>query len=46
MAHDGEEFLALNEKSYILDNKALGICDDEGVQCLGRHHGRIKQRQL
>ena len=35
MAHDGEEFLALNEKSYMLDNKALGICDDEGVQCLG-----------
>lgn len=43
MAHDGEEFLALNEKSYILDNKALGICDDEGVQCLGGIMGGLNK---
>ena len=34
MANEGEEFLALNEKTYTLDSKCLGICDDEGVQCL------------
>ena len=43
MAHDGEEFLALNEKSYMLDNKALGICDDEGVQCLGGIMGGLNK---
>lgn len=35
MAKDGEKFTALNEKEYILNDKALGICDAEGVQCLG-----------
>ena len=35
MAKDGEKFMALNEKEYILNDKSLGICDDEGVQCLG-----------
>lgn len=35
MAKDGEKFMALNEKEYVLNDKSLGICDDEGVQCLG-----------
>ena len=43
MAHDGEEFLALNEKTYKLDTQALGICDDEGVQCLGGIMGGLNK---
>lgn len=43
MAHDGEKFLALNEKEYELNNQALGICDDEGVQCLGGIMGGLKK---
>lgn len=35
MAKDGEKFVSLEDKEYALDCKALGICDDEGVQCLG-----------
>ena len=35
MAKDGEKFVSLEEKEYALDNCSLGICDDEGVQCLG-----------
>ena len=35
MAKDGEKFTALDEKEYSLDTKSLGICDDEGIQCLG-----------
>ncbi len=35
MAQEGEKFISLEEKEYALDCKALGICDDEGVQCLG-----------
>lgn len=35
MAKEGEKFISLEEKEYDLDNKSLGICDDEGVQCLG-----------
>ena len=43
MAHAGEEFLALNEKTYVLDDQALGICDDEGVQCLGGIMGGLNK---
>ena len=43
MAKDGEEFLALNEKSFVLDDKALGICDEEGVQCLGGIMGGLNK---
>lgn len=43
MAHDGEEFLALNEKTYTLDTQSLGICDDEGVQCLGGIMGGLNK---
>lgn len=35
MAKDGEKFVSLEEKEYAMDCKALGICDDEGIQCLG-----------
>ena len=35
MAHNGEKFVSLEDKEYTLDDKSLGICDDEGVQCLG-----------
>lgn len=35
MAKDGEKFVSLEDKEYALDCKSLGICDDEGVQCLG-----------
>ena len=35
MAKNGEKFVSLEEKEYVLDDKSLGICDDEGVQCLG-----------
>ncbi len=35
MAKDGEAFISLEEKVYNLDNQSLGICDDDGVQCLG-----------
>lgn len=35
MAKDGERFVSLEDKEYMLDDKSLGICDEEGVQCLG-----------
>lgn len=35
MAGEGEKFVSLEEKEYALDCKSLGICDEEGVQCLG-----------
>ncbi len=35
MAKDGEKFVSLEDKEYMLDDKSLGICDEEGVQCLG-----------
>ncbi len=34
MAENGEAFISLEDKVYNLDNQSLGICDDEGVQCL------------
>lgn len=34
MAKDGEEFVSLEDKIYNLDSQSLGICDDEGIQCL------------
>lgn len=35
MAGEGEKFVSLEDKEYALDCRSLGICDDEGVQCLG-----------
>ena len=35
MARPGEKFVSLEDKEYALDDKSLGICDDEGIQCLG-----------
>ena len=43
MAKSGEKFVALNEKEYILPDYALGICDDEGVQCLGGIMGGLSK---
>lgn len=35
MAGEGEKFVSLEEKEYALDARSLGICDNEGIQCLG-----------
>ena len=43
MAKQGEKFVALNEKEYELPDYALGICDDEGVQCLGGIMGGLEK---
>jgi phenylalanyl-tRNA synthetase beta chain len=43
MAEENEEFVALNEKTYHLDTQSLGICDDEGVQCLGGIMGGLQK---
>lgn len=43
MAHEHEEFTALNEKTYTLDAQSLGICDDDGVQCLGGIMGGLNK---
>jgi phenylalanyl-tRNA synthetase beta chain len=43
MAKEGEKFLALDEKEYTLDNQSVGICDDEGVQCLGGIMGGLNK---
>jgi phenylalanyl-tRNA synthetase beta chain len=43
MAKSGEKFVALNEKEYELPDYALGICDDEGVQCLGGIMGGLEK---
>ena len=43
MAKQGEKFVSLEEKEYSLDEKSLGICDDEGVQCLGGIMGGLSK---
>lgn len=43
MAKNGEKFVALNEKEYELADFALGICDEEGVQCLGGIMGGLEK---
>ena len=43
MAKEGEPFVSLEEKEYRLDNKSLGICDDDGVQCLGGVMGGLSK---
>lgn len=35
MCQNHEKFVSLEDKEYELDNQSLGICDDEGIQCLG-----------
>lgn len=42
-AKDGEKFVALSGNEYVLDEKSLGICDDEGVQCLGGIMGGLNK---
>ena len=41
MAKENEPFVSLEEKEYKLDTKSLGICDAEGVQCLGGIMGGV-----
>ena len=43
MAKNGEKFVALNEKEFALPDYALGICDEEGVQCLGGIMGGLEK---
>ena len=43
MCHNGEHFVALDEKEYDLDDQSLGICDDEGIQCLGGIMGGLQK---
>ncbi len=43
MAQNGEKFVALNEKEYELNDQNLGICDDNGVQCLGGVMGGLEK---
>lgn len=35
MAKNDEKFVSLEGKEYNLDTQSLGICDNDGVQCLG-----------
>ncbi|MDR1694601.1 MAG: phenylalanine--tRNA ligase subunit beta [Lactobacillaceae bacterium] len=43
MAKEGEKFTSLEGKLYELDNKCLGICDDDGVECLGGIMGGLEK---
>ncbi len=43
MCHNNEHFVALDEKEYDLDTLSLGICDDEGIQCLGGIMGGLSK---
>lgn len=43
MCNDGEKFTSLEEKEYLLDCQSLGICDDEGIQCLGGIMGGLEK---
>ncbi len=43
MCKEGEHFVALDEKEYDLDTLSLGICDDEGIQCLGGIMGGLEK---
>ena len=43
MCRENEHFVALDEKEYDLDDKSLGICDDEGVECLGGIMGGLEK---
>jgi len=40
---NGEKFTALNEKEYALDDKMLGIYDEDGIQCLGGVMGGLEK---
>ncbi len=43
MCRENEHFVALDEKEYDLDTLSLGICDDEGIECLGGIMGGLKK---
>lgn len=43
MCKENEHFVALDEKEYDLDTSSLGICDDEGIECLGGIMGGLSK---
>lgn len=43
LSQSGEKFTALNEKEYVLDDKAVGIYDEDGIQCLGGVMGGLEK---
>ncbi|MBP5615820.1 MAG: phenylalanine--tRNA ligase subunit beta, partial [Alphaproteobacteria bacterium] len=43
MCKENEHFVALDEKEYALDEQAVGICDDDGVECLGGIMGGLEK---
>ena len=43
MAEENEAFTSLEGKEYQLDTQSLGICDEEGVQCLGGVMGGLSK---
>ncbi|MBO7097155.1 MAG: phenylalanine--tRNA ligase subunit beta, partial [Alphaproteobacteria bacterium] len=43
MCCENESFKALDEKEYHLDTQSVGICDDEGIQCLGGIMGGLEK---
>ena len=43
MCKENEHFVALDEKEYDLDTLSLGICDDEGIECLGGIMGGLSK---
>ena len=43
MATENEKFVSLEEKEYNLDTQSLGICDEEGIQCLGGIMGGLEK---
>jgi len=43
MCKENEHFVALDEKEYDLDTLSLGICDDEGIECLGGIMGGLEK---
>ena len=43
MATENEKFVSLEEKEYNLDTQSLGICDEDGIQCLGGIMGGLEK---
>ena len=43
MAKEGEKFVSLEGKEYKLNEQSLGICDNDGVQCLGGVMGGMEK---
>lgn len=41
-ANEGEKFVSLEDKEYLLDSKSLVICDNNGIQCLAGIMGGLQ----